>query len=309
MAIFKSLVASLALMAVAHTAAISAEVEIADVLPNLIVMTREFEGGEWSFAPQHHERIRREHAAVPIEKRSRAQLKLYKTNDCTGTYASSIEVVFSQNYCNAAVGINCIVVADLEDAHISYWNNVGCNGRISKHNGCGAFVLPTPGTNSIGIQTGCIAKREEARLAKIEEAPIKERATEISTANVLPNLGIMVKGPDGVFRQSKIREDEYRKSYIAGNIKARATSKISVCQSEFCTACTDINSVNYDKNFCVNTQGVDCIIVQELTNAHISYWNNQNCNGRITQYHNCGINKWVQLSAPGTNSVGIQTGC
>lgn len=189
---------------------------------------------------------------------------------------------------------------------------MGCNGNISKHNGCGgAFVLPTPGTNSIGIQTGCIAKREEARRAEIEEALIEERANrtaEDPAPAVLPGLGIMVKGPDGVFRRSETRENEYRAKYFAGSVEKRATAKISVCQSESCTACSDINSVDYDKNFCVNTQGVDCIIVTELDDAHISYWNNENCNGRITQYHNCGTN-WVQLSAPGTNSVGIQTGC
>lgn len=120
MAIYKSLVSFLALAAVAHTAAVNTEVDIADVLPNLVVMTREFEGGEWSFAPQHHERIRREHAALPIEKRSRAQIVLYKSNDCTGQSSATIDVTFSQNYCNAAAGINCIVVSDLDDAHISY---------------------------------------------------------------------------------------------------------------------------------------------------------------------------------------------
>jgi hypothetical protein len=126
MVILKSFVASLAMAVVAHTAAITTDSETADILPNLIVMTRQFEGGEWSYAPEHHERIRREYAATPIEKRSRAQISLYKSRDCSGSAAATISVNFSKNYCNAAAGINCIVVSELTDAHISYCECFHC---------------------------------------------------------------------------------------------------------------------------------------------------------------------------------------
>ncbi|PYH92249.1 hypothetical protein BO71DRAFT_400666 [Aspergillus ellipticus CBS 707.79] len=78
-------------------------------------------------------------------------------SDSSCSVCTSYEGTYSNAFCLSAPDTECIIVYNLEDAHIHYWSSVGCRGRITGYYNCGEQTtrLSAPDTKSIGIQVGC----------------------------------------------------------------------------------------------------------------------------------------------------------
>ncbi|KAI2999225.1 hypothetical protein CBS147346_7770 [Aspergillus niger] len=151
---------------------------------------------------------------------------------------------------------------------------------------------------------------------------VTETETETERTGVsFPNLGVILQTAPGLFEYSAntseaIRADFERGSRIPPTADAESSSHletressshIQYCSDAACSQCTTYSGT-YGSNFCLSAPGTNCIIVYDLDNAHLHYWNHAGCNGRITGYYNCGPQN-THLSAPGTNSIGVQVGC
>jgi hypothetical protein len=88
--------------------------------------------------------------------------------------------------------------------------------------------------------------------------------------------------------------------------KRQSTITLGYCSDSGCSNCKFVTS-SFATNFCFNAPGTHCIIIEDLNNAKIRYWNNQNCNGNESTFLGCGGSG--DINAPGTNSIGFQTGC
>ncbi|KAH6643474.1 hypothetical protein BKA67DRAFT_671150 [Truncatella angustata] len=98
-----------------------------------------------------------EQAALPVEKRSHIQVQACTNADCTSC-RTVLNADFSGNTgCLSAQSTACLIISDITSAQVWYWNNNNCNGNLSKFQGCpsGSTNVASPGTNSIGIHTGC----------------------------------------------------------------------------------------------------------------------------------------------------------
>ncbi|KAJ9237806.1 hypothetical protein DTO166G5_3369 [Paecilomyces variotii] len=94
---------------------------------------------------------------LSLEKRDSATVQACLTpscTDCTTVYDSTFTTASA---CIAAVNTACLIVSNLNDANIEYWNHAGCNGNNSDYSGCppGTNSVGAPGTNSIGVHPGC----------------------------------------------------------------------------------------------------------------------------------------------------------
>ncbi|KAF7714541.1 Uncharacterized protein PECH_008433 [Penicillium ucsense] len=174
------------------------------------------------------------------------------------------------------------------------------------------------------ISSGSLASFAALMMATVPVGaiPVAEPQTVTESTGVsYPNLGVILQTTPGVFEYSAniseaIRghvEKGIRPAPIASvkhesHLGARASSAhIEYCSDAACSECTTYSGT-YGTNFCLSAPSTNCIIVYDFDNAHIHYWNHAGCNGRITGYNNCGP-QTTRLSAPGTNSIGIQTGC
>ncbi|PQE32088.1 hypothetical protein CJF32_00001678 [Rutstroemia sp. NJR-2017a WRK4] len=95
-----------------------------------------------------------------LEKRSSSiSLTCYTETNCSGTATGHSVGGFSSNQpCINAANCQCMVVTQLDNAHLAYWNGQACSGNKSILNGCfsnGNVQQPSPGTNSLGFHTGC----------------------------------------------------------------------------------------------------------------------------------------------------------
>ncbi|KAM5383836.1 hypothetical protein ACJZ2D_001825 [Fusarium nematophilum] len=100
--------------------------------------------------------IKARNAELPMHKRSTARVEACYAPDCT-----SCRVVFDGSFesntpCIPAINTACLIVSNLNDAKVVFWNRAACNGNRNTHKGCGSRVnVATPGTNSIGVHVGC----------------------------------------------------------------------------------------------------------------------------------------------------------
>jgi hypothetical protein len=125
----------------------------------------------------------------------------------------------------------------------------------------------------------------------------------------LPNLAVFIKDANNTFTYSEAHTEQARLERSAVAFTKTSRIILEACGSSFpgCGSCTSYDNT-FSSSFCLNVPGTDCIIVHDFDEAHIHYWNKQNCNGRMTGYNGCG-NQDTSLNAPGTNSIGFQTGC
>lgn len=86
----------------------------------------------------------------------------------------------------------------------------------------------------------------------------------------------------------------------------RSYISLSYCQTTTCTECTAISST-FSTNSCVNVPGTQCILISDLSDAKIRYWNHSGCNGNESTFEGCG--ETGDVNAPGTGSIGLQIGC
>ncbi|KAI1161850.1 hypothetical protein F5B18DRAFT_626676 [Nemania serpens] len=101
--------------------------------------------------------IRARNAELPLEKRSHATVQACYTTSCTDCHTVFDGNFESNSDCISATSTACLIVSNLDDAKIEYWNHEGCNGNNSNFEGCpaGSNDVGAPGTNSIGVHTGC----------------------------------------------------------------------------------------------------------------------------------------------------------
>jgi len=90
-------------------------------------------------------------------------------------------------------------------------------------------------------------------------------------------------------------------------LEKRSTISLSYCQNSSCTQGCLSTTSTFTANFCLNVPGTQCIIIFNLANAKIRYWNHTGCNGRESTFEGCGQSG--NLGAPGTNSIGFQLNC
>ena len=102
--------------------------------------------------------IKAREAELPLQKRSKAKVRACYDPACAHCYNVWPEASFTSNTaCIPALDTACLIISNLKDASVKYWNHVGCNGRESTFDGCpkGAIKQGAPGTNSIGVHVGC----------------------------------------------------------------------------------------------------------------------------------------------------------
>ncbi|CAF9930828.1 hypothetical protein IMSHALPRED_008288 [Imshaugia aleurites] len=77
-----------------------------------------------------------------------------------------------------------------------------------------------------------------------------------------------------------------------------------------CTGFTFQRGLTFTANSpCVSAENCQCMIVQTLDNAHLLYWNGDNCKGAQSSQNGCFENGKLELPSAGTNSLGFHTGC
>lgn len=92
-----------------------------------------------------------------LHKRSGATVQACYTASCTECRTIFDSTLSSNSACISASNTACLIVSNLDDANIKYWNRAGCNGNMSEYGDCpeGTNSVGAAGTNSIGVHTGC----------------------------------------------------------------------------------------------------------------------------------------------------------
>jgi hypothetical protein len=152
MVAFKSLIVASILAFLADAAPSSSLEHSSDVK----VFVRD---ADFGYAPSHelaHE-IKAREASLPLHKRSTARVQACYTPQCTDCREVFYGDFNSNSACIPAVNTACLIVSNLSSANIKFWNRAACNGNMSKFGGCpaGSNTVGAPGTNSIGVHTGC----------------------------------------------------------------------------------------------------------------------------------------------------------
>ena len=149
---FSKLVVAMGLLVVSTSAAALPE---AASYSNLAVFVRD-ENFAYTISDEHTARVRRDMEAMPIQKRAHATVQQCYQQGCQDCH-TIFDGDFTSNSCLDAVNTACLIVSNLDDAKISFWNHIGCNHNKSTYNGCNnpATNVNAPGTNSIGVQLGC----------------------------------------------------------------------------------------------------------------------------------------------------------
>lgn len=89
---------------------------------------------------------------------SYVSMTCYTQTDCTGQATPHSQSFSGNSECINAANCQCMLVYDLDDAHLVYWNGQTCNGEKSILNGCfsnGRVQQSSAGTNSLGFHAGC----------------------------------------------------------------------------------------------------------------------------------------------------------
>ncbi|KAI1118206.1 hypothetical protein F5Y14DRAFT_447088 [Nemania sp. NC0429] len=101
--------------------------------------------------------IRARNAELSLEKRSHATVQACYTASCTDCHTLFDGDFVTSSSCISATSTACLIISNLDDANIVFWNHGDCDGNMSTFDGCpaGANNVGAPGTNSIGVHTGC----------------------------------------------------------------------------------------------------------------------------------------------------------
>lgn len=101
--------------------------------------------------------VRARNADDTIAKRSYATVQACYTSSCTDCYTVFNAAFVTSTSCISAENTACLIISNLENAHVHFWSHAGCNENMSQFNDCpaGTNNVAAPGTESIGIHTGC----------------------------------------------------------------------------------------------------------------------------------------------------------
>lgn len=155
-----------------------------------------------------------------------------------------------------------------------------------------------------------------------------------------PSLSVLIRDADGSYAHNEIMaRDIQRRGDESSSLIKRATATVQACYTSSCTNCYVLWDGTFTSNSaCLSATNTACLIISNLSGANIQFWNREfhglficylkyesndqvlgelistsrstdaGCNGANTVYRGCSANA-VDVSAPGTNSLGVHTGC
>lgn len=124
----------------------------------------------------------------------------------------------------------------------------------------------------------------------------------------LPNMGVFVRGDDYSYAHSEEMAHEIRSNVSSSGLDKRSNAFVQMCTTPSCTGCTTLENGNFNSFTCFEATNTACIIVGNLDDAQVNYWNHAGCNHHESTYHGCGQPQ-TNVAAAGTNSIGVQIGC
>ena len=84
-------------------------------------------------------------------------------------------------------------------------------------------------------------------------------------------------------------------------------ARIEYCYDLACNHCSMFNG-SFASSMCLSAPSTSCIVVEDLEDAHISYWAEPGCSGDTTSWYRCGMD-YKPLAAKDTQSIGVFEGC
>ncbi|KUJ08306.1 uncharacterized protein LY89DRAFT_677176 [Mollisia scopiformis] len=131
----------------------------------------------------------------------------------------------------------------------------------------------------------------------------------VSTPVASDTLRVFIRADDGSYSPSESMASVIKARSSDWSLEKRSTATVKACSDAGCSNCNTVFDGSLDKNTgCLQAINTACLIVSNLNDANIQFWNHNECNGRSTVWRGCGSNN-AFVSAPGTNSLGVHTGC
>lgn len=124
--------------------------------PNFTVYIRDINSG-YHMSPSMSHIIAARDALLPLHKRSHANIRACNGPACTGC-TDVFDSYFSfDSKCIDAISAGCIVVSQVQGAHVTFWSKTGCKGKESGFDYCLRELTPYDGTGagSIEVHKGC----------------------------------------------------------------------------------------------------------------------------------------------------------
>lgn len=129
------------------------------------------------------------------------------------------------------------------------------------------------------------------------------------TGMLYSGMGVFIRGDDGSYAHSEEMAEVIRSRNDAAGILKRGSANVQACTTSSCTNCRTIFSGSLSSNSaCLGAANTQCLIVSNLEDANVVFWNNAGCDGNRSVDGSCGQGT-QHVSAPGTKSVGVHTGC
>lgn len=123
------------------------------------------------------------------------------------------------------------------------------------------------------------------------------------------SLTVFVRGENNTYAVSEDAAASIRARSTPDDIAKRSYGSVQGCYGSDCTNCHSIFEGNFERNTgCLSATSVACLIISNLDDANVQFWNGGACSGRNTVYRGCGQNS-AHVQAPGTNSLGVHIGC
>lgn len=131
----------------------------------------------------------------------------------------------------------------------------------------------------------------------------------IATTPIGPDtITVFIRGDNNTYSPSESMASIIKARSSDLGLEKRSHATVVACSDAGCSACNTVYDGSFDKNSnCLQAINTACLIVSNLQDANIQFWNHKECNGKNTVWRGCGSNAYV--SAPGTNSLGVHTGC
>lgn len=121
-------------------------------------------------------------------------------------------------------------------------------------------------------------------------------------------LKVFIRGDDYSYSTSESMASVIKARSFDWVLEKRSTATVQACNDAACSQCHTVFDGGFDKNSgCLQAIDTACLIVTNLNDANIQFWNHKECNGKNTVWRGCGSN--AHVSAAGTNSIGVHTGC
>lgn len=85
--------------------------------------------------------INARNAALPLAKCSSGMVEACYTAECTQCYVLFANSLTTNTSCNVAINTACLIVSDMNNAKVVFWNKAGCNGRSTTYGGVRRLIM------------------------------------------------------------------------------------------------------------------------------------------------------------------------